>query len=265
MKLIQRPGEIAHYYGGQFHILNDRHLRSILAALCQEKTGQPLFNHFIRECYGVLLGRVLAEQFPARRLHAPTRMIAVTPAAVLDEEVVDPNTRVVVVDVMRAGILPGTKCFDTLNTIMTPANIRQDHLVMSRVTDEQGKVTGVRMSTEKIGGDVEGAWILLPDPMGATGGTISKTVEFYKNEVKGNPARIIAIHLIITPEYVRHVRERHPDVIVYAGRLDRGLSHPDAMAAVPGEKIELESGLTSNSYIVPGGGGFGELMNNAFD
>ena len=37
-------------------------------------------------------------------------------------------------------------------------------------------------------------------------------------------AKVIAVHLIITPEYLRHVRESHPEVIVYALRLDRGAS-----------------------------------------
>mgnify|MGYP000128422556 CR=1 FL=1 len=31
------------------------------------------------------------------------------------------------------------------------------------------------------------------------------------------------VHLIVTPEYLRHVTEHHPEVQVYALRLDRGL------------------------------------------
>ena len=31
-----------------------------------------------------------------------------------------------------------------------------------------------------------------------------------------------------------------------------------------GERWDEESGLTEDDYIVPGGGGFGELMNNAW-
>jgi uracil phosphoribosyltransferase len=33
---------------------------------------------------------------------------------------------------------------------------------------------------------------------------------------------------------------------------------------VPGERWDDESGLNDHQYIVPGGGGFGELMNNAY-
>jgi uracil phosphoribosyltransferase len=72
------------------------------------------------------------------------------------------------------------------------------------------------------------------------------------------------VHLIITPEYLRHVRARHPDVIVYALRLDRGLSPADVLATVPGERWADERGLTDHHYIVPGGGGLGEIINNSF-
>ena len=74
----------------------------------------------------------------------------------------------------------------------------------------------------------------------------------------------MAVHLIVTPEYLRHVRTKHPDVVVYAMRLDRGLSPVDVLASVPGERWEEEKGLTDHHYIVPGGGGLGEIMNNSF-
>ena len=78
------------------------------------------------------------------------------------------------------------------------------------------------------------------------------------------PAKLIAMHLMITPEYVRNMREAHPDVIVYALRLDRGLSTEKALASVPGTHWDEERGLTDTQYIVPGAGGVGELLNNAW-
>jgi uracil phosphoribosyltransferase len=72
------------------------------------------------------------------------------------------------------------------------------------------------------------------------------------------------VHLIITPEYLRHVTTKHPEVIVYALRLDRGLSAPEVLQTMPGERWDEERGLTDKHYIVPGGGGLGEVMNNSF-
>jgi hypothetical protein len=44
--------------------------------------------------------------------------------------------------------------------------------------------------------------------------------------------------------------------------LDRGLSDEKILHTVPGTHWEKEKGLNQFQYIVPGGGGFGELMNN---
>ena len=57
---------------------------------------------------------------------------------------------------------------------------------------------------------------------------------------------------------------KHPDLIVYAIRLDRGLSSEKVLASVPGTFWNEEKGLNDQNYIVPGGGGFGEIMNNAY-
>ena len=69
---------------------------------------------------------------------------------------------------------------------------------------------------------------------------------------------------MVTPEAVRRVRERHPDVHLYAGRLDRGLSTERALAAEPGAFLDEERGLNDVQYIVPGAGGMGELLTNSW-
>ena len=114
------------------------------------------------------------------------------------------------------------------------------------------------------GGDVENAFLLFPDPMGATGSSLAKAIELYKSQIPGTPRRIVNVHLIVTPEYLRCMTREHPDVVIYAVRLDRGLSPPDVLATVPGTRWDEERGLDDHQYIVPGGGGFGELMNNAY-
>ena len=75
---------------------------------------------------------------------------------------------------------------------------------------------------------------------------------------------IINIHLIVTPEYLRAMRDAHPEVIIYAIRLDRGMSDPDIARTVPGTHWDRERGLNEHQYIVPGGGGFGEILNNSY-
>jgi len=132
---------------------------------------------------------------------------------------------------------------------------------MSRQTDAEGRVTGVSFGDSKVGQEVDGRTIVLPDPMGATGSSMSAAIGRYRE--LGTPARVVALHLIVTPEYLRRLRTDHPDAIVYAYRYDRGLSPPAALAALPGTHA-AERGLDDRHYIVPGAGGLGELLNNAW-
>ena len=99
--------------------------------------------------------------------------------------------------------------------------------------------------------------------MGATGSSMCNAIRYYTERLDGEPAQIIAMHLIITPEYVRKLTTTFPNAKIYAIRLDRGLSSDEVLQTMPGEKWDEEKGLNAVQYIVPGGGGFGELMNNA--
>src|SRR5438309_2292070 len=78
------------------------------------------------------------------------------------------------------------------------------------------------------------------------------------------PRKVIAANLIVTPEYLKNVTTTHPEAVVYALRLDRGLSPEDVFDTVPGTHWDRERGLDDKQYIVPGGGGFGDIMNNAY-
>jgi uracil phosphoribosyltransferase len=135
---------------------------------------------------------------------------------------------------------------------------------MSRMLGANQEVVGAGIGGMKIGGDVDDAFLLFPDPMGATGGSLATAIDTYKKTVPGKLRKIVNIHLIVTPEYLKKMTAEHPDVVIYAIRLDRGLSAPEVLATVPGTRWDEERGLTDHQYIVPGGGGFGEIMNNAY-
>ena len=132
------------------------------------------------------------------------------------------------------------------------------------MVDQDKKVKGAAVTYSKVGGPFEDAILVIPDPMGATGGSVIETVRTYEREVPDRPSRIIAIHLIVTPEYIQRITGELPDVVIYTARLDRGMSDPEVLATVPGTHPERESGLTDRHYIVPGAGGLGEIMTNAF-
>ncbi|MDP6942866.1 MAG: uracil phosphoribosyltransferase [Myxococcota bacterium] len=259
-----RDGELVHAYGDRVHILSDPYHLSLLATLSAAETTQPLVNHLVGSLYRDLIARVASREFPRTRVSRNTRMIDVTPKGVFRGEIIDPATPAVCVDVARAGMLPAQICFDALNHILDPIGVRQDHLIMNRVTDESGQVVGARIFGDKTGGNIDGRFLLFPDPMGATGSSLTKAIEFYRDEAGGDPERIITLNLIVTPEVVRNLHAAFPKAIIYAYRLDRGMSPPDVLATAPGTHPDRERGLNDIQYIVPGAGGLGEVINNVF-
>jgi len=100
--------------------------------------------------------------------------------------------------------------------------------------------------------------------MGATGSTLETAYDIYENKVEGKVQKFISAHLIITPEFLRKALKACPNLIIYAVRLDRGLSDSDVLKTVPGTNWENERGLNEKQYIVPGAGGLGEILNNSF-
>ena len=258
------PPQIEHRYGANVHILADPLALTQLAQLCAKGTYQPEINRLVAILYRDLSRVIVNAEFPRHATATSTRMIDSTPHGVFHGETIDPEVRAVTVNIARAGTLPSQITYDFLNTLLDPRLVRQDHFVMARVLDEAEKVVGARISGSKIGGDVDDAILLFPDPMGATGGSISTALEAYRDNVMGKPRKTIAAHLIVTPEYLKRVTIAHPDTIIYALRVDRGLSPEEIFDTVPGTHWDKERGLDERQYIVPGGGGFGEIMNNAY-
>jgi uracil phosphoribosyltransferase len=263
-KIEFRLSEIEHRYGKNVHLLSDPYLLSLLARLCAEETVQPVINELVQSIYTSVLNTVVAREFPTKTAEVRTRMAAFHPkeASYIGPKILA-DQPVVSVNLARAGTFPSHICYTSLNYFMNPKLVRQDHISIGRITDHAARVTGSQVSGHKIGGDVEDAIVLFPDPMGATGGTLVEAVSLYKNLGK-KAQKYIALHCIVTPEYLANVAKAHPDLIVYAVRLDRGLSSDKVLASTPGEFWSEERGLNDKHYIVPGGGGFGEVMNNAY-
>ncbi len=262
--LDYRLPELPHRYGDQVHLLGNPFLLSQLAVLGAKGTVQPQVNRLVTLLYEDLVKMVLNHELPRQQASIPTRMIDSTPRGLYQGEVIDRHVRAVTVNIARAGTLPSMVTYDLLNLALEPGLVRQDHIIMSRMLDEAESVVGSAIGGAKIGGSVDDAFLLFPDPMGATGSSLTKAIELYKTRVPGTPRRILCINLIVTPEYVRRITTDHPDVGIYALRLDRGLSAPDVLATIPGTRWDEERGLDDRQYIVPGAGGLGEVMNNAY-
>ncbi|MEB2310661.1 MAG: uracil phosphoribosyltransferase [Sorangiineae bacterium] len=257
--------ELEHRYGEQVHLLDDPLGWTLLARAGAPEVGQPEVGRLVSALYQALVRAVIARELPLERASIKTRMVTQHPAeAVYRGLVVARGTKVVTVGIARAGTMPSEVTYELLNTVLDPAGVRQDHLFMSRITDERGQVTGAEWHDAKIGRDVDDRFVLFPDPMGATGSSMVSAMRHYLERLDGTPRRCIAVNLIVTPEYLRRVTTEVPNALVYALRLDRGLSPANVLETIPGERWGEERGLDERQYIVPGAGGVGEVLNNAW-
>lgn len=263
-KLEFHPNEMKHLYGPKVHLVSSPLMLSLLAKLGHPQTHQPQINELVEMLYSYLVDNVIDLLFLRKLVSMDTRMKPSHPEASYEGEMIDPEIPCVSVDLARAGTFPSHLCYNKLNYLMNPELVRQDHFYVARLTDENGQVTGVNVSGSKIGGGVDKAIVLFPDPMGATGGTIVQAYEHYKNAVGGKPLMMVAMHLIITPEYLEKVTKACPDLHIFALRLDRGLSSPEILKETPGKNWKEEKGLNEHQYIVPGAGGLGEILNNSY-
>lgn len=255
---------VSHHYGPQVHILDNAFLNGLLAKLCAPGTFQPEVNRLVEALYTHLVSTVVQHEFQTEEFIIPTRMTEHHPDQMLRGRQISPHQKAVCVNLARAGTFPSHLCYHFLHWALAPQNIRQDHIFAARATNNALQVTGTHFGGIKIGGDVTDAHVIFPDPMGATGNTIVEAIDHYKKNIQGPARKFLALHLIVTPEYLRKVLSAHPEIVIYALRLDRGLSSEAALRAPPGQFWDQEKGLNDKDYIVPGGGGLGEILNNSF-
>jgi len=263
-RLCRTGCEAEHRYGAHVHIVAHPVARTILAELGQPSTRAPRLNGMVARLYDYLLDAVVMAEFPARERTFRTRMESYHADLSLEGEFLDDRTAIAISSVARAGIIPAQRCQQRLAEILDPEGIRVDHLQMSRRVSATGRVVGVDCRGTKIGGTLDDRFLLIPDPMAATGTTMGYLLDLYAKEVGGTPRKVILMHMVVTPEYLRTIGQRHPSARIFTLRVDRGLSDPDVLQTIPGTEPERERGADDRGYIVPGLGGLGELMNNSF-
>ncbi len=255
---------VEHGYGPRVHLLGDPWSLSALARLGSPEVRHTELLALVRSLYRGLAQRVFGAELPTVDVAVPTRMATLhEDEGVYRGPALDPSSQVVILDVIRGGIIPAQVCFETLAEVLPIDHLRLDHVNMSRISDDAGSVVGVDLTGSKIGGSTEGATVIVPDPMGATGSTIVRAIEHLR-ECHGQPARVVCMPLICTPEYLRAVLDALPEATVYGLRLDRGMSPQAVLDTPPGTRWSQERGLNDQGYIVPGAGGVGEVLNNSW-
>lgn len=89
----------------------------------------------------------------------------------------------------------------------------------------------------KLPEDIDQRLVLIADPMLATGGSADAAIEFVK---KQGAKQIKFASIIAAPEGIKMLTEKHPDIQIYCGSIDRQLNE--------------------NGYILPGLGDAGDRI-----
>ena len=89
----------------------------------------------------------------------------------------------------------------------------------------------------KLPEDIDQRLVLIVDPMLATGGSADAAIEFVK---KQGAKQIKFASIIAAPEGIKMLTEKHPDIQIYCGSIDRQLNE--------------------NAYILPGLGDAGDRI-----
>ena len=85
--------------------------------------------------------------------------------------------------------------------------------------------------------EMEGAKVLILDPMLATGGTLVKAIE---EVLKGNPSETVSLHVVCAPEGIEKVRKAFPEHRILT--------------------VSVDEGLNNRGYIIPGLGDMGDRL-----
>lgn len=173
-----------------------------LAVLRDKRTPAPEFRRRIMDTAS-LLGYIVLGNLRTKKVMVKTPL-GPAPCRRLAEGVT-------LVSVLRAGL----GLVDGLLRIAPEARIGQIGLYRDEET-----LNPVQYYV-KLPPKLENDFVLLADPMLATGGSAIESVSILKDH---GARRIAFLSLIAAPEGIRNMQRAHPDVPVYTGGLDKKLN-----------------------------------------
>lgn len=200
------------------HIVDHPLVQDALLELRDSRTEPPAFRR-AADRISVLLAAEALKDVPSEVTSVETPLGPASGRAV--------RADVVVVPVLRAGL----GMLDAVLGLVPAARV--GHIGLHR--DERTAVASQYYA--KLPHDLASSFVLMIDPMLATGGSAVSAIDVIK---KSNPSRITMICIVAAPEGVALMERHHPDVTVYTPVVDKELN--------------------ANKYIVPGLGDFGDRL-----
>lgn len=200
------------------HLVDHPLVHDALAILRDKRTAPDEFRR-VATRISVLLGAEALRDVPVAAGPVDTPLGPADARRVASE--------VVVVPVLRAGL----GMLDAVLALVPSARV--GYIGLQR--DERTAVASQYYS--KLPDRLDRAYVLMIDPMLATGGSASAAIELLR---RAGARRVRIVCIVAAPEGVAVVERDHPDVVIYTPVVD---SH-----------------LNAQKYIVPGLGDFGDRL-----
>ena len=204
---------------GVLHIIDHPLIQHKLTIMRESQTGPKDFRELLNEIT-TLMGYEITRDFPLCEREIET------PLTKMKGKTID-GKKVAIVPILRAGL----GMVDGLLSLIPVAKV--GHIGLYRDPETHTPVVYYC----KLPTDIEGRFVIVVDPMLATGGSAADAIAMLKEKGVEN---IRLMCLVAAPEGVEKVQKEHPDVDIYVAALD--------------EK------LNENCYIVPGLGDAGDRL-----
>ncbi|MTV82508.1 uracil phosphoribosyltransferase [Secundilactobacillus folii] len=204
---------------GKFQVMDHPLIQHKLTIIRDKNCGTKVFREVVDEIT-MLMAYDVARDMPLKDVEIETPIAKTTVKTLAGK-------KVAIVPILRAGI----GMVDGIMKLIPAAKI--GHIGMYR--DE--KTLEPHEYFVKLPADIDQRQIFVVDPMLATGGSAIMAIDALK---KRGATNIKFVCLVAAPEGVKALREKHPDVDIYAAALD---DH-----------------LNEQGYIVPGLGDAGDRL-----
>ena len=203
----------------KFHVVDHPLIKHKLSIMRDKDTGSKDFRELLSEI-AMLMGYEITRELPLHEVEIETPVAKMKGGMIMGK-------KLAIIPILRAGL----GMVDGLLSLVPVAKV--GHMGLYRDPDTHEPVEYYC----KLPFDIEERYIILCDPMLATGGSASGAIQMLK---KRGCTQIKLLCLVAAPEGVERLQAEHPDVEIYAAALDEYLN--------------------DHAYIVPGLGDAGDRL-----
>ncbi len=202
-----------------FHVVDHPLIKHKLSIMREKDTGSKEFRELLSEI-AMLMGYEITRDLPVEDVEIETPVSKMTAKKI-------EGKKLAIVPILRAGL----GMVDGVLSLVPVAKV--GHIGLYRDPETHNPVEYYC----KLPQDIKDRYVIICDPMLATGGSASGAIEMLK---KRGCTQIKLLCLVAAPEGVERLQREHPDVEIFAAALDECLN--------------------DHAYIVPGLGDAGDRL-----